>query len=230
VEDLYTQYGEIKVLHGVNITVQKGQFVSIVGANGAGKSTLINTISGLLKPTSGKILWQNNSDITYLPAHKRSRLGIIQVPEGRKLFPLMTVYENLLVASINQKKRRQDNIDFVYQIFPKLLERRNQVARTLSGGEQQMLAIARGIMSCPEILMLDEPSLGLSPILVQEIFLAVRQLNKEGLTTLLVEQNVNISLKLSHYAYVLENGCIVLEGSGEELLENEHTKKAYLGV
>jgi branched-chain amino acid transport system ATP-binding protein len=231
VADLHVQYGQVKVLHGVSLSVARGQIVSVVGANAAGKSTLVNAVSGLVAPTAGRVVL-SGADITRLPAYTRVAMGLVQVPEGRKLFPGMTVEENLLVAAVCRRAKpdRAETISRVFRMFPRLQERRRQRAGTLSGGEQQMLAIGRGLMSKPEVLILDEPSIGLAPILVAEILKTVRELNRSaGLTILLIEQNVRHSLAISHFGYVIENGRIVLADTGERLLTNEHTKKAYLG-
>ncbi len=230
VKNLTVRYGAFLALSDVSLKVEDGQVVSIVGANGAGKTTLINTISGLVTPISGEI-YLDDQKLTGMKGYEIARLGVAQVPERRKLFPEMTVYENLLVASIYRraKKERSKNLEEVFSLFPVLKERRNQLAMTLSGGEQQMLAIGRGIMASPKILMLDEPSLGLAPILVQQIFRIVQELKKRGLTILLVEQNVRHSLRVADYAYVLETGKVVLEGLGKDVLNDPHTVEAYLG-
>ncbi len=229
-KNLTVRYGAFLALADVSLKVEDGQIVSIVGANGAGKTTLINTISGLITPESGEI-YLDGQKLTGMKGHEIARIGVVQVPERRKLFPEMTVYENLLVASIHRraKKERQKNLEEVFSLFPVLRERRDQLAITLSGGEQQMLAIGRGIMALPRILMLDEPSLGLAPILVQQIFQIVQELRKRGLTILLVEQNVKHSLRIADYAYVLETGKAVLEGLGMDVLNDPHTVEAYLG-
>ncbi len=231
VKDLQVQYGAFVALHGVSLSVEEGQVVSIVGANGAGKTTLINTISGLLRPTAGEITFEGQ-DLTRLESHAIAALGIVQVPEGRKLFPDMTVYENLLMGSYSKRSKqyRKESLEMVFHLFPRLEQRRKQLARTLSGGEQQMLAIGRAVMSKPRLMMFDEPSLGLAPLLVQSIFQTIGQLKATGMTIMLVEQNVRQSLQISDYAYVLETGQVVLEGSGQAVLENEHTRKAYLGI
>jgi branched-chain amino acid transport system ATP-binding protein len=230
VTDLSVQYAAFKALHGVSLQVDDGLIVSIVGANGAGKSTLINTISGLLRPSHGTIML-DGADLTTMPAHEIVRAGVVQVPEGRKLFPEMTVYENLLIGGSHKRAKavRSQTVEEVYDLFPVLKERHGQLARTLSGGEQQMLAIGRAMMSLPKILMMDEPSLGLAPIIVQNIFNVVLELKKRGLTVLLVEQNIRHSLQISDRAYVLETGAVVLEGTGQEVLADEHTKAAYIG-
>ena len=230
VENINVQYGAFKALYDVSLTVEDGLIVSIVGANGAGKTTLLNTISGLLKPTSGKITF-DGIELTALPGHKIVHEGVVQIPEGRKLFPKMTVYDNLISGAMHPRAKagRGDTIEEVFDLFPVLRERRDQLARTLSGGEQQMLAIGRGLMSRPKLLMLDEPSLGLAPLLVRQIFQVVPELRARGLTILLVEQNVRHSLTVADYAYVLETGRVVLSGPGREVLEDEHTRRAYLG-
>ncbi|MGZ3494795.1 MAG: ABC transporter ATP-binding protein [Thermodesulfobacteriota bacterium] len=224
-------YGDVQVLWDVSINVQSKELAALVGANGAGKSTTLNTISAILQPRSGTIEF-NGERIDHAPASRVVELGISQVPEGRRLFPEMTVLENLELGSFmaEAKKRRNETLDWVYNIFPRLRERRNQLAGTLSGGEQQMVAVGRGLMARPKLLMLDEPSLGLGPLLVQEVFKAVERVNGEGVTILLVEQNVKHTLTVATRAYVLENGRIVIEGKGADLLKNDHVKKAYLGI
>jgi branched-chain amino acid transport system ATP-binding protein len=231
IKNLQVQYGAFIALHGVSLSVTEGQVVSIVGANGAGKTTLINTISGLLRPKAGEIMFEDQ-DLLHLESHTIAALGIVQVPEGRKLFPNMTVYENLLMGSYSKRARqyRKESLDMVFQLFPRLEQRKKQLALTLSGGEQQMLAIGRAVMSKPRLIMFDEPSLGLAPLMVQGIFRTITQLKTAGMTIMLVEQNVRQSLQISDYAYVLETGQVVLEGSGQSVLENEHTRKAYLGM
>jgi len=231
IKNLQVQYGAFRALHGVSLSVTEGQVVSIVGANGAGKTTLINTISGLLRPTAGEITFEGQ-DLARLESHAIATLGIVQVPEGRKLFPDMTVYENLLMGSYSKRSKqyRKESLEMVFHLFPRLEQRTKQLARTLSGGEQQMLAIGRAVMSKPRLMMFDEPSLGLAPLLVKSIFQTIGQLKAAGMTIMLVEQNVRQSLQISDYAYVLETGQVVLEGSGQAVLENEHTRKAYLGI
>jgi len=231
VENLSVQYSAFKALHGVSLQVDEGLIVSIVGANGAGKSTLINTISGLLRPTEGSITLDGR-ELTTMSAHEIVRNGVVQVPEGRKLFPELSVHENLLVGGSHKRARavRDNTAVEVFDLFPVLKERQNQLARTLSGGEQQMLAIGRAMMSMPKILMMDEPSLGLAPIVVKSIFNVVVELKNRGLTVLLVEQNIRHSLQISDRAYVLETGAVVLEGTGQEVLADEHTKAAYIGA
>jgi branched-chain amino acid transport system ATP-binding protein len=211
--------------------VQQGEIVSLVGANGAGKTTALKAISGLLKPRSGQILFCGNR-LNDLPAHSIVNLGIVQIPEGRQLFPYMTVLENLELGSYTPeaRKRFDDSLDQVFELFPLLKERRNQLAGTLSGGEQQMLAIGRGLMANPRLLMLDEPSLGLAPMMVKSIFSAIEEINRQGTTVLLVEQDVQKSLALARRGYVMENGRITLQGEAKELLSNEHLRRAYLGI
>jgi len=224
-------YGDVQVLWGVSLRVQSKELAALIGANGAGKSTTLNAISATIRPRSGTIEF-NGERIDQAAPSRVVELGISQVPEGRRLFPEMTVLENLELGSFlaEAKKRRIETLDWVYSIFPRLRERRNQAAGTLSGGEQQMVAVGRGLMARPKLLMLDEASLGLGPLLVQEVFKAVERVNKEGVTILLVEQNVKHTLSVATRAYVLENGRIVLEGKGSDLLINDHVKKAYLGI
>jgi len=219
------------VLDGVSFNVEAAEIVSVVGANGAGKSTLVKVISGMVRPSAGEILFEGE-DITSLPPHEIVLRGIVHVPEGRRLFGDMTVLENLLVGSTHRAARatRAEGLDHVYSLFPILLERQSQLARTLSGGEQQMVAIARGLMTRPKLLMLDEPSLGLAPKIVTEILTVIGDLNRDGLTVLLIEQNVKHSLAIADRGVVLENGRIVLADTGEALLRNEHTRRAYLGL
>jgi branched-chain amino acid transport system ATP-binding protein len=231
VENLRVQYGAFAALQDVTLSIKKGQVVSIVGANGAGKTTLINTISGLLHAVSGQILFEDQ-DLLRLEGHTIATMGIAQVPEGRKLFTDMTVYENLLMGSYSSRAKadRERSLEMVFELFPILKSRDKQLARTLSGGEQQMLAIGRAVMMRPRLMMFDEPSLGLAPIIVQNIFEVIQRLKATGMTILLVEQNVRQSLQISDYAYVLETGRIVLKGTGREVMDNDHTRKAYLGI
>ena len=230
-KDICGKYGEVQVLHNISLQVNKGQLLAIIGSNGAGKSTIINIISGILKPVSGRIELEGE-DITALPPYKIAERGISQVPEGRQIFALMSVWENLMVggASRRARKEREKTAKRVFELFPVLYDRRQQRAGSLSGGEQQMLAIGRGLMSNPKLLMLDELSLGLSPLITREIYRILSQLNKEGLTILIVDQNLTQALKASNYGYVLENGRLVLEGTSQELLSSEKTKRAYLGL
>jgi branched-chain amino acid transport system ATP-binding protein len=231
IENLNFSYGDLKVLWDVNVEVQEGEIVTVVGANGAGKSTLLKNISRLVRPGSGSITF-NGVDLNKLEAHEVVDLGVVQVPEGRKIFPQMTVTENLRMGSFLEKarKKRGDNMDRVFAMFPRLKEREKQLGGTLSGGEQQMLAIARGLMADPKLLLLDEPSLGLSPLLVKSIFEIITGIRKLGVTIMLVEQNVFQSLKIASRGYVLETGRVVLKDRGEALLNNEHVRKAYLGI
>lgn len=231
IKNLEVKYGAFRALYNISLTVEEHKLISIIGANGAGKTTLINTISGLLRPVAGEIIFEEQS-ITQLESYVIAELGIIQVPEGRKLFSDMTVHENLLMGSYTKraKQSRQESLEFVYHLFPILEERMKQFAGTLSGGEQQMLAIGRAVMAKPRLMMFDEPSLGLAPLLVRTIYQVITQLKETGMTILLVEQNVRQSLQISDYAYVLESGQIVLAGPSEEVLQNEHTRKAYLGI
>jgi branched-chain amino acid transport system ATP-binding protein len=230
-QDLNVFYGDLQSLTGVGIDVEKGELTTIVGANAAGKSTLINTISGILRQRTGTITFQDRS-IEHLPPHQRVAIGIIQIPEGRLLFPDMSVVENLELGAFTPRARvmRKQNMEKVFTILPLLQERRNQRAGSLSGGEQQMCAIGRGLMAMPTLLILDEPSLGLAPIIVQEMFETIQNINHEGTTVLLVEQNVQFALEIADHGFVLENGHITLKGKGSELLQNEQLKKAYLGI
>ncbi len=224
-------YDQVPAIHEVSFRIEEGEIVSIIGANGAGKSTLLKTISGLLHPDPGWIEFLGQR-IDQLPPHRIVELGISHVPEGRRIFQYMTVQRNLRLGAYTQKSEevREETLKQIFEIFPVLKERMNQRAGTLSGGEQQMLAIARGLMSRPKLLMLDEPSLGLMPTLVTKVFETIRRINEEGITILLVEQNVREALELADRAYVLMTGNIVLEGTGEELLETDMVRKAYLGM
>ncbi len=230
VENIETFYGKIPALKGITFHIQKGEIVSLIGANGAGKTTTLLSISGIVKPKTGKIYFKNQR-IDTLPPDKIVMLGISHVPEGRRIFPYLTVKENLTLGSYLRKDKEgiKRDIEKVFSIFPILKERLKQDAGTLSGGEQQMLAIGRALMSKPEVLLLDEPSLGLAPKIVDLIFNIITEINNKGGTVLLVEQNANMALKISHRAYVLETGEIKLEGSATELRHNEKVKKAYLG-
>ena len=231
VEKINAAYGDLQVLRDVSIKVSEGELVAIIGSNGAGKTTLLRTISGQLYPKEGRIKFFDK-DISTLKPHKRSALGIAHVMEGRRLFPNLTVEENLKMGAYlpHAWRKKDETFDIVYNLFPRLKERRKQLAGTLSGGEQQMLAIGRALMLKPKLLLLDEPSLGIAPKLAASIFDTVKKINNmEKVAILLVEQNVLVSLRLSQRAYVIENGRIVLEGTAEELLNNEQVKKAYLG-
>ncbi len=227
-EGIHTFYGPIEALRGIDLEIGKGEIVSLIGSNGAGKSTCLMTISGVLKPQTGRISL-NGADITGMPPHRLVSLGISQVPEGRRIFPKLTVLENLEMGNFLERGNGKSSFEMVYALFPILGERRNQKGGTLSGGEQQMLAIARALMSGPDILLLDEPSLGLAPIMVSKIFKTIREINNSGVTVLLVEQNAKAALKLSHRGYVIENGAITLQGNSEDLLHNEKVRHAYLG-
>jgi len=231
VSKLSFSYGDLRILWDVDLEVRPAEIVTVVGANGAGKSTTLKNISRLLKPTGGSIRF-NGIELNQLEPHQVVELGIVQVPEARRIFPEMTVVENLRMGSYlkSTRKDRGRNIDRVFTLFPRLKEREKQLGGTMSGGEQQMLAIARGLMANPKVLLLDEPSLGLSPLFVSNIFNIIREINRQGTTILLVEQNVYQSLHIAHRAYVVETGRIVLSGPGPELLANEHVKKAFLGM
>lgn len=228
VKDLYVSYGHVDALNGVSLNVAKGQIISIIGSNGAGKSTLLSSISGLIKPKKGAIFFEGSA----LPAepHKIVLKGITQVPEGRRVFAGLSIEENLIMGGVTQSaKDNKDSIEKMYKLFPYLGERRTQQAGTLSGGQQQMLAIARGMMARPKLLLLDEPSLGLAPIMVNVVFGLIKEIRDMGYTVLLIEQNASQALKLSDYAYVLENGVIKMEGDSKELLANQDIISAYLG-
>ena len=224
-------YGDLQVLWGVSFEVKEKEILVLVGANGAGKSTTIRTVSSLLTPRKGSIEF-DGVRLDKTPPYNVIAHGIVHVPEGRRLFPQMSVEENLIMGTLygDAKANRSKTMDRVYGLFPRLRERQKQLAGTLSGGEQQMLAVGRGLMSLPKLMMFDEPSLGLAPILVQDIFRIVRKINQEGVTVLLVEQNVRQTLAMCHRAYVLENGRVVLEGTGQALMANQHVKEAYLGI
>jgi branched-chain amino acid transport system ATP-binding protein len=229
IQDIHSSYGAIKAIKGVSLVVEDGELVCVIGANGAGKSTLLKTIVGLIQPHEGKVYFENN-DITRIPTHKIARLGISLVPEGRLLFNELTVRENLVMGAYtrNQEEMERDFIT-VFGLFPRLAERLNQRAGTLSGGEQQMLAVGRALMGAPKLLILDEPSLGIAPRLVSDIYEAIEQLNIAGLTILLVEQNANMAFSVSKRGYVMGLGRITLEGPTLELKENPEVRKAYLG-
>ncbi len=227
-EKVHTHYGPIEALKGVDIEIKRGEIVSLIGSNGAGKSTCLMTISGILKPTSGSVL-VNGTVISGTPAHRTVQMGICQVPEGRRIFPKLTVMENLEMGAFLGRGDFSALLEDVFRLFPILKERSKQYGGTLSGGEQQMLAIGRALMSKPEILLLDEPSLGLAPIMVTKIFRTIQEINKEGVTVLLVEQNARAALKLSDRGYVIENGAVTLAGDSESLLNNEKVRHAYLG-
>jgi branched-chain amino acid transport system ATP-binding protein len=230
-ENISSYYGDVQALQNVSLRINEHQVVSIIGSNGAGKTTTLNIISGVHKSSSGTIEFLGRR-IENLPSHQIVELGVVQIPEARLLFPFMTVLENLDLGSYNPKARKVkgENLEAVFRLFPVLEERKTQMAGTLSGGEQQMLAIARGLMARPKLLMLDEPSLGLAPLLVKQVFGTVKEINAQGITVLLVEQNVFHSLSIADRAYVLENGSVVLEGEGKEVLDNPQVKEAYLGI
>lgn len=231
VKNLKAWYGSINALKGIDLEVKQGEIVTLIGANGAGKSTTLKCISGLIKQVEGEIYFED-TNILKMPAHKIVELGICQVPEGRRIFGNLTVRENLLMGAytVKDKKVIEEKMEKVFAIFPRLKERINQLGGTLSGGEQQMLSIGRALMSEPKLLLLDEPSLGLAPFLVAEIFKIIQEINKQGTTILLVEQNAHMALQVAHRGYVLETGKIVLSGTSSELYANEEVKKAYLGA
>jgi len=230
IENLHVKYGQVEVLHGIDLHVNKGEIVTILGANGAGKSTTLNAVSGLVKVSGGAIYFEDEP-ISKVPAHRVVELGVAQAPEGRRVFGTLTVQENLNLGAFTN--RDGDNITqtlgWIYELFPVLLERKNQLAGTLSGGEQQMLAIGRALMANPKVLLLDEPSLGLAPILVKAIFKTLKEINEAGLTIVLVEQNARAALKLAHRGYVFEVGKVALEGPSARLLEDPNVQNAYLG-
>ena len=230
VNNLEVYYGVICALKGISFEVNQGEIVTLIGANGAGKTTTMQSVVGLIPSRAGSVIFDGH-DITNTPCHKIVRLGMTQVPEGRRIFQELTVYENLLMGAYSVKDQSgfKTDLEAIYTRFPRLAERRNQIAGTLSGGEQQMLAMGRAIMSHPKLLMLDEPSMGLSPLLVDQVFEIIKDINRDGTTILLVEQNAGKSLAISDRAYVLENGQIVLTGTGEELAASEMVRKAYLG-
>lgn len=228
IDNLSVNYGGIKAVRNVSFEVPDGKIVTLIGANGAGKSTILRTITGLVHAASGSITY-DGEELTKLPTHTIVTKGITLVPEGRHVFPDMTVLENLKIGAYLRKDNLNDDIEWVYSLFPRLKERNWQQAGTLSGGEQQMLAVGRALMSRPNLIMMDEPSLGLAPIIVKEIFNIIKEINKRGVTILLIEQNANMALHIADLAYVLETGTIALHGTGQELLANEKVKELYLG-
>jgi branched-chain amino acid transport system ATP-binding protein len=230
VENLQVSYGAIHALRGVTFTVDEGEIVALIGANGAGKSTTLNTISGIIRPDSGRIFFERE-DITQISSAQIVRKGIVQVPEGRKIFARMSVRENLEMGAytLNDKTQIRDHMKRVFDVFPRLQERQNQLGGTLSGGEQQMLATGRGLMADPKLLLLDEPSMGLAPILVEQIFEVIQEINRQGVSILLVEQNAQMALSIADRAYVLETGTVALSGEALKLMQNPMVKEAYLG-
>ncbi len=229
VDNIEVYYGVIKALKGISFEVNKGEIVALIGANGAGKTTTLHTVTGLLKPKAGKILFNGNY-ITKTPAHKIVTMGMAHVPEGRRIFQQLSVYDNIKLGAFTRKNKDEieETLAYVYERFPRLKERKNQIAGTLSGGEQQMLAMGRALMSKPDFILMDEPSMGLSPLLVSEIFEIIKAINENGTTVLLVEQNAKKALSIADRAYVLETGSIVLSGDAKDLLNDESVKKAYL--
>lgn len=227
-QDVHTYYGHIHALKGISLTVEKGEVVTLIGSNGAGKSTTLRTISGLEQPRTGRVLL-NGAPLNGVPAHKIATMGVAQSPEGRRIFPRMTVLENLEMGAFCRGKADPADLDRVFGLFPRLKERIGQKAGTMSGGEQQMLAMGRALMARPSLLLLDEPSMGLSPILVETIFSIVREINQQGTTVLLVEQNALMALAVAHRGYVLQTGQIVLSDDAKALMQNETVRKAYLG-
>lgn len=230
IENLHTYYGHVYALKGIHLEVEEGEIVTLLGANGAGKSTTLRTISGLVRPREGQIEF-NGHILNHVPAHKIVQMGVSHVPEGRRVFTTLTVMENLMMGAYTLHDDRiiQENLQRVFDLFPRLAERKNQLGGTLSGGEQQMLTIGRALMARPRLLLLDEPSLGLAPMLVKAIFETIREINARGTTILLVEQNARAALKIAHRAYVLETGRVVLSGPAQELMQDERVRKAYLG-
>ena len=228
IKDLQVSYGGINAVKGVSLQVEQGKIITLVGSNGAGKSTILRSIAGIVKPQSGEILYEGK-DISGMSADKIVSKGITLVPEGRRVFANLTVLENLKIGAYLRKDKIDDSVRYVYSLFPRLEERSWQLAGTLSGGEQQMLAVARALMSKPRLIMMDEPSLGLAPLIVRDIFDIIKTINSQGITVLLIEQNANMALKVCDKGYVMETGSIKMEGNGLELLENEEVKEAYLG-
>lgn len=228
INDLHVSYGGIKAIRGINLEVPDGKIVTLIGANGAGKSTTLRSIVGLVNADSGSITYQGK-ELLGMQSNKVIEEGITLVPEGRHVFPDLTVLENIKIGAYLRKDNLTDDINWVYDLFPRLKERHWQLAGTLSGGEQQMLAVARALMSKPKVIMMDEPSLGLAPLVVKGIFDIIKEINKQGVTVLLIEQNANMALKIADYGYVLQTGSITMSGTGAELLANEEVRKAYLG-
>ena len=231
VKDLEVYYGMIQAIRGISFEVNEGEIVSLIGANGAGKTTILHTITGLLSPKKGSVLFEGK-EITKIPAHKIVSLGMAHVPEGRRVFAQLSVYQNLKMGAYTRKDKDEleKTLETVYKRFPRLEERKNQLAGTLSGGEQRMLAMGRARMAHPRIILMDEPSMGLSPLLVKEIFTTIEEVNREGVTILLVEQNAKMALSIANRAYVLETGDVVMEGEGQAMLRDDNVRKAYLGA
>lgn len=231
VKDLKVYYGLIQAIKGISFEVNKGEVIALIGANGAGKTTILHTITGLIQPKEGSVFFEG-TDITKLPGHKIVSMGMAHVPEGRRVFANLSVYQNLKMGAYIQKDKKviDETLEMIYQHFPRLEERKNQLAGTLSGGEQQMLAMGRALMSSPKMILMDEPSMGLSPLLVKEVFSIIEYCHESGITILLVEQNAKMALGIADRAYVLETGNITISGDAKEMLENEEVKKAYLGV
>lgn len=231
IRNITVAYGKIMALHGVSLEVKAGEVVTLIGANGSGKSSLLKTISGILTPTSGDIIFEGEK-ISGLPPHEITRRGVVQIPEGRRIFPLLTVEENLMMGAFFRRDHAAVNADKekIFEDFPILRERRKQLGGTLSGGEQQMLALGRALMSKPKLLTLDEPSMGLAPVIVQKVFQIIRDINKQGVTVLLVEQNARAALAVASRGYVMETGSVIIEGTTKNLLTNERVKQCYLGI
>lgn len=231
VKDLQVYYGLIQAIKGVSFEVNQGEVIALIGANGAGKTTILHTITGLIQPKAGSVIFEG-TDITRVPGHKIVSMGMAHVPEGRRVFANLSVYQNLKMGAYIQKDKKVigETLEMIYKHFPRLEERKNQLAGTLSGGEQQMLAMGRALMSTPKMILMDEPSMGLSPLLVKEVFSIIEYCHESGITILLVEQNAKMALGIADRAYVLETGNITMSGNAAEMLENEDVKKAYLGV
>lgn len=228
INNLHVSYGGIRAIRGIDIEVPDGKIITLIGSNGAGKSTTLRSVVGLVKPDEGSITY-NDKELIGMPSNKIIEEGITLVPEGRRVFPDLTVLENIKIGAYLRKDNLGEDIDKMFALFPRLKERHWQLAGTLSGGEQQMLAVARALMSRPKVIMMDEPSLGLAPLVVRDIFDIIKEINSQGVTVLLIEQNANMALKIADYGYVLQTGSITLSGTGEELLANEEVRKAYLG-
>lgn len=228
INNLHVSYGGIRAIRGIDIEVPDGKIITLIGSNGAGKSTTLRSVVGLVKPDEGSITY-NDKELVGMPSNKIIEEGITLVPEGRRVFPDLTVLENIKIGAYLRKDNLSEDIDKMFSLFPRLKERHWQLAGTLSGGEQQMLAVARALMSRPNVIMMDEPSLGLAPLVVRDIFDIIKEINSQGVTVLLIEQNANMALKIADYGYVLQTGSITLSGTGEELLANEEVRKAYLG-